>query len=283
MLLTRPLGSLIAALMVLASPVTSTTATAAQDSVFDPPIVTVSFEGGTVEDYVETLRRSYDGPLNVIIHASARKVTLAPIELTGVHLDAAIEAIETLAIAASGTVGVNTVNRNTIPGAARIWRVTASSGSPFSSPRDDTSRIEIFALRQLTDAPEPRYEVEDIIGAIDAAIAMQKWDSEPQIRHHPPSGLLVVRGVADQIVLVREVLDRLKGDKASLGETARNLEHDGDRDEPLGETGDAPPRERVGAIEGQLTRLREVLEQIERHLGGVERELGRLRTAIARQ
>lgn len=201
----------------------------------EPPIrertIDLQFPGGTVEEYISSVRdvtRSGDSPegLNVVIDnpRAASSESLPPISLKRVRVDTAMELIEHVATSRDYRVTTRDLNPR---GGDPVYVLSSKALSgPASRDRSEAEmRIEVFSIRDLaaTEAKKggddaDRFRVETILTALETALSMSESPvTNEQLRYHPESGLVFLYGTEEQIAVVRQTLDRMRGREESAG------------------------------------------------------------------
>jgi hypothetical protein len=171
-----------------------------------PPAVTVnvSFEGGTLGDFVGMLRKS-EPKANIVVSPQATEATLPPLELKGAGIEQALE------VACSVAEGKWMVHVKEFRGPGEpVFSLVATARPQSATPLPTESHTQVFSLVMLTaDADQGiGTKVETVLSAINAATESRL----ATMRFHQESGLLIVRGEAGPLNLVRDVLKELEGD-----------------------------------------------------------------------
>lgn len=197
-----------------------------------PVLVTMSFPGGTLADFCDAIRAK-EPRANIVLAPLAAGARLPAMDLRGAGLDQALEGA--CAIAESAAL----IRIKDFRGAGEpVFTITAqepvmtvgkigpdgkmSTGSmPGTLPRTETT--EVFSLNRLLDPKDGSgFPVTTVLSAIETATGDQALTA---MRFHKESGLLIARGRAEQLGLVRDVLislerdvmDRRKQDNAKKG------------------------------------------------------------------
>jgi|GEM_PF-3319104 len=246
----------------------------AQENAPDPrPIVIehLDFKGGTLAQYVDTLRAMSDPmPVNILLRNEARLITVPALYLRNVSLETALQAAVP-----------DELPRSTRPDGAIVdWLVdldrisdTSGTGTPVyvidaeSEPvsaqdgdENEDRRFEVFGLgRVIGDG-----DADGVLEIIDAAMSLD--DAQPaDLRFHKDSGLLIVRGTHEQLVLVAQVIGRLESDRA------RASNEDRDR------------AEHIADLQFGLERAQTDLETANRHLDAAQRQRERIAGLVKQQ
>lgn len=167
-------------------------------------LITVHFAGGTLGDFVDLLRQT-DPKANIIVSPQATEAALPPLELKGAGIEQALE------VACSVAESMWNVQVKEFRGPGQpVFSIIVSPRPKPAVPPPAESHTQVFSLVQLTaDADQGiGTKVETVLSAINAATESRL----ATMRFHQESGLLIVRGDAGSLNLVREVLSELEGD-----------------------------------------------------------------------
>lgn len=200
----------------------------------DPgPIVTVSFPGGTVKDYVKAVQAAAaETSVNVLVPAEAAEVPLPPISLKGVTVKTALEALayayptgigveHSFAVRSFGESSDSATAFAILYSRSRQPQTTLPAGPQFAPHYGPhaPAQIQVFSLTEFIDPPalaraeDAAMPVEVLLTAVEAALALGGDEApEAEVRFHKESGILIVRGTSQQIDLVRSLLGELRKD-----------------------------------------------------------------------
>ncbi len=204
-------------------------------------LLTVNFPGGTIGQYVEALRKaSTGGSANIVVSDRSSKVPISSINLKGVDIGVAVSAIpaaysgprgawhiELVLPAGSQYVGVDST--------ARTYSVDFETLSEF---RRDDLKVESFSLGRLlnpTGSAKPEADPRVVLTAIETGLHLliAEGDPQPDLKFHPDSSLLFVRGTGAEVDLVKSVISRMSEEavrrmaitqRRTRAEQARNLQ-----------------------------------------------------------
>jgi len=197
-------GFLAASLLVVAplpapalsaAPVGQSAAQAAQD-VFD-----LDFAGGTIADYVKAILRVQKNA-NIVVMPEAASVTMPAMQLRGVDLDAAANLLDGRRVITGHTNVVTSV------------RTVGSSRQPSPGIYTISAKTDLqpaqTQIHSVVDLLEGGLSSDDMMTAIETTLALI-GDIQPtaQIRFHPQTGILIVRGHPEQVQAVNEVIGQL--------------------------------------------------------------------------
>ncbi len=165
-----------------------------QDSRLD-----VSFSGGKLIDYVESIRRSRPkGAANIVVMPNAKELQVPPITLVAVTVEAAVRLLEGAYTLPNGAFSEVDVETYEIAGTTdMVFKVTAQYETL-------EIRSSVWSLDSvLTDG----HSEAELLGAVDVVLSL--FSNKAEIKFHPPTRLLIARGTDEQLDLVREVIEQL--------------------------------------------------------------------------
>lgn len=183
--------------------------------------ISVEFKGGTLKDYVLNLRKAAaDDPVNIVLSGEA-DIELPSITLKGVAVEAAVSLLEHLELP-DRKISVSSTGR---AGAAPVFVIrsfkpvrVASGGKPPGDGADEAD-LAVFSLRSLLEvppgtpnAPGAKSDATSLLTAVQTALTMGGGDQPPEMKFHPESGVLVVRGSHDQTGAVQRLIGAMQGD-----------------------------------------------------------------------
>lgn len=198
----------------------------AQDAPAPPPppqmptvTVTFDFPGGTLRDYVQTIRDAAgDDPVNVLLSDSAAQIPIPATSMRRVSPEAAFDVLSVVAeIPPSARLIVESSGGGRASAPAYAINLIDTGHSPFS--RADRE-IKVFSLGWLLETPGndeedlPTLSTDEVLGAIESTVEMIANDDQPpaDVRFHPDSNLLVVYGNPLQLHAVSDILESLGDD-----------------------------------------------------------------------
>ena len=200
---TKLLAALFAAAPLLAQ---AQGQTGEQPPARDPTTITLSFDGGTLKDLLDRIRAQAPG-VNIVASGLAADIFLSAVELRAAPIQAALESI-TMVVPEPYRAKAIVAPGNGVP----VYSVIIAANRP---PPPPSSEVRVFTLSTLTkalptdpvDAPVV-LPAKTVLSAIEAGahVLNQQFD----LRFHEESGLLFVRGSAEQIELVQQVLGNLQ-------------------------------------------------------------------------
>jgi len=198
--------------------------------------ITVEFSGGTVLQYVQALKEACKPhPVNVVLSESAATDRLAPISLRAVSLAAAMQAIP-----AASSSGVNSWQivrlMDALPGETAVQdnALAAPVYQVYRAPaRKDSGQqrviMEVFSVQRIvgreSDAAAAEKRVAAVLTAAETALRMDDHHATaPEMKFHKESGLLIVRGEQEDVMAVKDVIERMSDDSGKAAEEAARRE-----------------------------------------------------------
>ena len=211
----------------------------------------VDFSGGTLEAYVETLRKTRPrGAANVVIAPDARSLKIPPISLVAVTVDAAIQVLEGPYTLPDGRrAHVNVSSYHIADSEDLVLKVTVDV-EPLSI------RSSVWNVEAALAAGQ---SAEELLGAVEAVLSL--YSQKAEISFHPPTRLLIARGSDEQLDLMGETIDQLID-----GAQRRRDEIESIRNE-------------IGMLEGELSRVKGRVRVAEQSLALASSRLERAASA----
>jgi hypothetical protein len=261
----------------------------------DEPKLSIRFQGGTAEEYVRAIKEAASFPVNVILSPAARTVQLASIELQDVNTITAVKAMQAASNGSEGRWDIDVLGGGRSQGGDAFGvdyfsremqeKVNAQdrqmlAGLPGGAGPNPSSGVVVCSVRELLGGAGSmqagdRVSPDALLSAVEAALQMTMGEQgpPPEVKFHPQTALLIVRGTEMQQATVKNVLDQMRKDA-----DARKSEQDAKKQEAMRRIGlnaelrEAGTRrraaeERVSAAEAKLERLRAARES-----GGVSEQ-----------
>lgn len=199
------------------------------------PLINVQFDGGTVAQYVDTVKAACSqSPINVILPAEAADIPLPAIKLINVSAATALDAI-VFSQPASGDYQfeVESVGSRS-PRESRTFAVRFASRAKYNRTSPVAAPIapvpprssRVYSLRSLIEmpedvsAPDPALvmQIDDILPALQAAAELEQRAAgadnrdipAPEFMLHKDSKLLIVRATESQQSLVQAIIAELR-------------------------------------------------------------------------
>ena len=159
----------------------------------------VDFPGGTLEEYVASIRKARtDGAANIVVMPNAKNLAIPPIKLVGVTVGAAISILEGPYQLESGRFAEVDVRSYEIEDSEdRVIKIMAH----FERP---SIRSAVWSVEEALAHGQ---SADELLGAVEAVVAL--FHQKADISFHPPTRLLIARGTDEQLDLVREALSEL--------------------------------------------------------------------------
>jgi hypothetical protein len=194
------------------------------------PIVSFSFPGGTVQQYVEALRKVADKPVNVAVDAKAAKVLLPPISMQSVYLHDALQVIEYVSERSpnlqvsmtnlsqhQGRGPVGPAFPNGSQGTTAAFAIVALERSASREEKPDAGSglmVNAMSIADLVDERRGGMSAATVLSAIEAALQLAPAGNaaQPELKFHRDSNLLILRGDAKSTSLLHNVLEQIRMD-----------------------------------------------------------------------
>ena len=174
--------------------------------------ISIKFTGGTLAEFLAQLRD--ENPwVNIVSSPEAKLVKLPAMHIKDAQVYHTLRAVSSI-VTSDSSVRVGMEGGR---GDKPVHSVTVHT-KVRRSPRQVQAaqvRTQVFSLRMLTRAQyggiEPM-KTETILTAIDTGLGVERGMGRATIKYHADSGLLFIRGTADQISLVASTLSELRND-----------------------------------------------------------------------
>jgi hypothetical protein len=193
------------------------------------PTVSLNFHGGSLGEYVESLKAAAERePTNILVRGDADAILVGPTELRDVSLMTALQLVS--GDYQDGEMGfkVTATNVGAQP-ADNAFLVAVRSFGPVSGvpvPRETC----VLSLREMTtplpgDPPEVVVPAETILMAVETVmVASGGEQAEAEIRYHPESGLLIVAGTPRALEASQRVVESIFSDVQQRRQRAREIQ-----------------------------------------------------------
>lgn len=195
--------------------------------------VSVVFQGGSMDAFVETLRKSQPRA-NIVLAVAARDALVPSMELKDAGIQQALEAA-CMAADAEAPVHVAEFKGNGEPVFSIVSAPrTRQSGGRRSSSGGGDDAYRVLSLNELTKERlfgVPPMKVETVLSALDMALG-QSEGPDARIRFHEESGILIVHGTSAQVQMVDQVLSQLSQDLQAEEQRAHHREQEQRRRAP---------------------------------------------------
>jgi hypothetical protein len=211
----------IAAALLL-STLLGTAVSPAQNAQPTRPIVSIDFDGGSLEDFVEEIRGAGQN-INILIPPEAAEVSVPAVALKSVGVEAALEAVAAITLSDSVSVGVSTMLGAGVP----IYAVRVNFSSNTRRSGFENVDVRVISISSLTQSlpgdPEPARittSAETILTAIDTGMEVVGGE-RATIKYHEDSGLLFVKGTRTQLNITERIIGNMVSDLEQRRDSAR--------------------------------------------------------------
>ncbi len=174
----------------------------------------VTFAGGTLEQYIETLRAaSKDTPVNVMLSDDVRDVRIPKVTLRGVSVFTAISALEKVSRSTGGSLSVSDYSNE---GDDVIYSIRSNNAGVQQYPGGTPGSRLVVSLSNLVpadlDAAKRDERLSVVLSAIEAALRLGREEKSevPAIALHKETGLLMVLGSSEDRQTVVSVLSEMQ-------------------------------------------------------------------------
>ncbi|HWB20721.1 MAG TPA: hypothetical protein VG711_10500, partial [Phycisphaerales bacterium] len=201
--LAKPLiVALTCALAALTSPHPATAQSQSEqhESTEHRPGINVSFNGGTISQYIDTVRKS-DPDANIVLLSKLDDVTLPPVKLLNVDVFTALKVLTWMpATSDDRPVSIDVGRENPeFTNQAPVFIIADHTKGPAAPPRE---RVVVISLKDLIN---DSLSADDILTAMESSAKLAGKDSaQPEIRFHKETGLVIARGTNEQIDAIQE-------------------------------------------------------------------------------
>lgn len=185
----------------------------------DPIIADLDFGGGSLEAFVRALRKAAgDSPVNIVYGPEAAGIPVPPIDLQ--HVDAFM-ALRSVSQASSSLV---TRDPQLVPFIWNVDRISGDGTPVYTIQVHELSRgrasgpgsvpaaqlhTAVHSITELTTG-SGAMSADDVLSAIQAALAIEGADDETKIRFHEETGLIFARVTDDQGGVIEQTLVNLR-------------------------------------------------------------------------
>ena len=170
----------------------------------------IDFRGGTLAEYIEVVEKAF-GASNAAVQQGAESVRLAPARFVGVRRQDALFVVMALADPRD--------SRRLIVGSIGTPPITQITADEKFATRP--AELRVWTLDALVEGGA---SVEDILSAIEVAVTL--IPSEPQIKFHKDTGLLIMRAQIEQLDAANQVLKALELAQHQAADAAKRKAED---------------------------------------------------------
>ncbi|HRQ71695.1 MAG TPA: hypothetical protein PLU35_01570 [Phycisphaerales bacterium] len=198
-------------------------------------LITLRFPGGSLPEYVQAVKlASQDNPVNVVIRGEAGDVRLPQVFLERVSIRSALElvtgnyAIDDLAVRADLSIKGALPDPFAGPGEPiyliEVRRDTGRRTTPTG--RLMPAETLVVSIRDLItplpgDPANSAMSRESVLTAVEAALTTAAADSEPTVRFHEDTGLVILNAPQPALLAAQNAINAISSDLARRRELAK--------------------------------------------------------------
>jgi len=180
--------------------------------------VTFTFPGGTLKEYVELTKETFEDDLKIILAPEVEDLKIESVEFKGASASRVLGLVRQLA---HGEFEIHSFGGGVGGGGFsfvedQIWRI---------SPPPYTTRV--FSVRDfINDKSSASQEdaMKALLSAIEATLAIGSHSKpDVKIKLHPDTGLLLISGTQEQVNIVEQVVSQLHGAQRASNKTVQDL------------------------------------------------------------
>lgn len=172
----------------------------------EPVIADVDFRGGTIRQYIEYLRSvAPNNAVNVVAEDEVAQATVPAVRLKGVTVGQAVEILGNIA-GEGRDIEARTALTNGSSAVVYSLRYSRVHQPPPQSP------ISVFQVSDIIDAGNGgagTMSANTLLTALEQAMAMVGGEP-PEMKYHPDSGLLLLKGGRQQMDTAMDLLVNLR-------------------------------------------------------------------------
>ena len=207
----------------------SQTTPAGSQSAAQPHLITIDFKGGTLEQLVDALKEASPvRPVNIIYSAEAADIAIPPFEVADADLGSTLQSLAYSSAGSPVTLGAGRMVR---------WQIHLVGDGVYAVQFDNTPQYistprgqmlmgqslhstAVHTITELTTGTGAM-SADDVLSAIQAALAIEGADDETKIRYHEETGLIFARVTRDQGSVIEQTLSNLRASRQSREERER--------------------------------------------------------------
>ncbi len=196
--------SLLACMAALILLVGGASTFGANSSNDEEELISVTFAGGTVTEYVNFLVKEA-GTINIVVALEAADVPMPPVTLTKVTVSAAIDLVDGRSLLER--------ERSIKLDVRHMPQYTEHEQPTYqiqATVRGSTVRTQASVWTIANLLRGDIFDADDVLAALETALDIIESTSEPIIRFHKETGLLIARGDASQLDTIHQVLEQLE-------------------------------------------------------------------------
>jgi len=168
-------------------------------------LISVKFAGGTVTEYVKALVKEA-GTINIVVALEAADVPMPPVTLTKVTVSAAIDLVDGRSASLPGRIIELGVRH--MPQYAEEELPTYQISADVLGTVRPRPNASVWTIANLVRGDV--FDTDDVLAAVETALDVVESTTEPIIRFHKETGLLIARGDPHQLGTINEVLEQLE-------------------------------------------------------------------------
>jgi hypothetical protein len=179
------------------------------------PTVSLDFKGGSMQDFVAALRNSVgDRPVNILVTEEGKDQPVPPLKLQAVTMEAALRAAATSAARPGRTAWEMQTLSSGKDGGAAVYRLEFAKNTSVGASGASSQQVQVISITDLISGSGERLSPESLLGAVETGLEMAAADgpARAEMKFHPDSGLLIVRGDDNTLRLVREAVNEMRTD-----------------------------------------------------------------------
>ncbi|MEQ1905218.1 MAG: hypothetical protein ABL888_13605, partial [Pirellulaceae bacterium] len=201
---------------IFESPSTSKEITSIDDRL-SQKVSSFVFEGGTVEEYIETLKEIVGEPsLNIVIAENARRQRMPKVTLENVTTKSMLNLIQELCVDNDDNSLVNVELGSEFD---REYIFIRSNGT---GPQRIVRVFSIAGLKELKN----QVTEETLLKAVDSVMAMND-SKDVQIQIHGEASLLIAKGTMEELDLIQQTIGQMTGRAGFSGESGSGMDGGG--------------------------------------------------------
>ncbi len=175
-------------------------------------VVNVRFEGGTVKEYVEALRKVAP-EANIVVMNCVDKVEMPAVQLTKVSLMTALELLDGRSSQnGQGYTELTVTHNDGDEDGQTVWVIDCqtSASDPFGG-----RGYRIWSIKDMIGEGSTT-SINDVVSVVESALSMvSEGGTEgeaqlPQMKFHEATGLIIAKGTDAQLSVIDEVLEAMR-------------------------------------------------------------------------
>lgn len=234
-----------------------------------PLVFDLDFKGGTAADFVAAIRKATRDTANIVIMPDAGKVVMPAVQLKSVGVEGALSLLQDR----TAQVGTQVLQLRLVdyPGRAPLGEQAV-----YSVVADGVTQPTQIKVYSVADLLSGDLSSDDLMTAIETAMDLLSDSHAPaEVRFHPETGILIVRGDPDQTEAVKDVIGQLfDGVQRKRRESRQQDDYHNAQNEARKQA------DRANALEAQLNDARSAAAELEARFALTQQELERVRDQL---